>query len=173
MNKKSDYLHIIYDNVTFTTLQDAIKFINTKDKQHADVLETGENQPTFFTGELIIYEINKNKYSGVVLDIYIKHKSIVYLILKRLGISQLHDIIKIENNKDNGMEVIFDRYAGGAHMIDSSELDFVDMMNILTYHTSNANEEIYEIIHGALEHHDDMLDALDEVTDPEVPVTIH
>jgi len=170
--KKESYLEVVYDKLSFTSMEDARKFIGIEGKVKADILETGDDRPTFFTGELVIYDINDYKYSGVVLDIYIEKDKILFLIIKRLGYPQIHDVLVIDGGTSR-LEAIFDAYAGGVHKLSKNELDITEIMDIVSYNTFDSVGGIHKAVVIAMEHNNDMVAALDELTDEENKPIIH
>lgn len=173
MNTESGYMNKIHKNITFETAEDALSYIGIN-VVSTDVLETGSDSATFFSGELVIYVINNDAYSGVVIHIRVRNKKNVYLVVKRLGVPGLYDIITMGNEDgDGGVIVVFDSFKEKTHKANKFYMSFQSMIDTLTYGTANTKDALQIAIQDSVELSVAMTMALNEISDADSKTTIH
>jgi len=173
-SKLPQHLALVYENITYYSLEEAEDSINAEKLDSTSILEIGEDLPIFYDGEVILYKINDKMYPGMIIDILLENnKELAYLVVKRMGVAQLYDIITLSFDTDGGVEVVIDAYSGGIHQSLSNNMDMAKIFSIVSCGTVDLEQYIVRSVQEAIDYHTDMMDALDEFTDPEKTVTIH
>lgn len=163
----------MFKDISFLELDDLIDFIDDSDKQRLTTVHIGDTNLSIYTGEVITYRIEGLAYGGAIIEIFGDDKEMLYLAVKRLGVPGIYDLLILGGASSGGVDIIFDIYSNKMHRSNLESTQYHEVIDIITYGIGSGGEAVREAVQDGIEYHIDMLDALEEFTDPNSDITVH